>query len=184
MTRNTQRLRRLLDLRKRQEEQARVQLAQSLKKAAEISDEVKARTEALERALDGNPEPRVRSHLETLMVMAEPAIRAAQAAEASAMGDPRSSANGTGRPSASRAWSGSKTATSKPKPSVAEPRKGLLDDSASTGVIAHDDTGDADPQPGPRTRGESASVACRSVMMSTVHLRQHLATHPMSAARS
>ena len=86
MTRNTQRLRRLLDLRKRQEEQARVQLAQSLKKAAEISDEVKARTEALERALDGNPEPRVRSHLETLMVMAEPAIRAAQAAEASAIG--------------------------------------------------------------------------------------------------
>ncbi|MEM9466660.1 MAG: hypothetical protein AAGA90_14905 [Actinomycetota bacterium] len=86
MTRNAQRLRRLLDLRKRQEEQARVQLAQSLKKAAEISDEVKARTEALERALEGNPEPRVRSHLETLMVMAEPAIRAAQAAELSAMG--------------------------------------------------------------------------------------------------
>ena len=86
MTRNTQRLRRLLDLRKRQEEQARVQLAQSLKKAAEISDEVKARTEALERALEGQPEPRVRSHLETLMVMAEPAIRAAQAAEVSAMG--------------------------------------------------------------------------------------------------
>ena len=86
MTRNTQRLRRLLDLRKRQEEQARVQLAQSLKKAAEISDEVKARTEALERALEGSPEPRVRSHLETLMVMAEPAIRAAQAAEVSAMG--------------------------------------------------------------------------------------------------
>ena len=86
MTRNAQRLRRLLDLRKRQEEQARVQLAQSLKKAAEISDEVKARTEALERALEGSPEPRVRSHLETLMVMAEPAIRAAQAAEVSAMG--------------------------------------------------------------------------------------------------
>lgn len=86
MTRNTARLRRLLDLRKRQEEQARVQLAQSLKKAAEISDEVKARTEALERALEGRSEPRVRSHLETLMVMAEPAIRAAQAAEVSAMG--------------------------------------------------------------------------------------------------
>jgi flagellar export protein FliJ len=86
MTRNAQRLRRLLDLRKRQEEQARVQLAQSLKKASEISDEVKARTEALERALEGSPEPRVRSHLETLMVMAEPAIRAAQAAEVSAMG--------------------------------------------------------------------------------------------------
>ena len=86
MTRDAKRLRRILDLRKRQEEQARVQLAQSLRKAAEISDEVKARTEALERALEGQPEPRVRSHLETLMVMAEPAIRAAQAAEVSAMG--------------------------------------------------------------------------------------------------
>lgn len=86
MTRDAKRLRRILDLRKRQEEQARVQLAQSLRKAAEISDEVKARTEALERALDGDASPRVRSHLETLMVMAEPAIRAAQAAEASAMG--------------------------------------------------------------------------------------------------
>ncbi len=86
MTRDAKRLRRILDLRKRQEEQARVQLAQSLRKAAEISDEVKARTEALERALEGDSTPRVRSHLETLMVMAEPAIRAAQAAEASAMG--------------------------------------------------------------------------------------------------
>ena len=86
MTRAAKRLRRLLDLRKRQEEQARVQLAQSLRKAAEISDEVKARTEALERAIDGNTEPRRRSHLESLMEMAEPAILAAKAAEASAMG--------------------------------------------------------------------------------------------------
>ena len=86
MKRDAKRLRRLLDLRKRQEEQTRVQLAQSLRKAAEISDEVKARTEALERALEGSTEPRRRSHLESLMVMAEPAILAAQAAEASAMG--------------------------------------------------------------------------------------------------
>ncbi len=86
MTRDAKRLRRLLDLRKRQEEQARIQLAQSLRKAAEISDEVKARTEALERAIDGNTEPRRRSHLESLMEMAEPAILAAKAAEASAMG--------------------------------------------------------------------------------------------------
>ncbi|MCH1435162.1 MAG: hypothetical protein L7U56_05790 [Acidimicrobiales bacterium] len=86
MTRDQKRLRRILDLRKRQEEQARVQLAQSLRKAAEISDEVKARTQALERALEGDQSPRVRPHLETLMVMAEPAIRAAQAAEASAIG--------------------------------------------------------------------------------------------------
>ncbi|MEM9200519.1 MAG: hypothetical protein AAGC53_02620 [Actinomycetota bacterium] len=86
MTRDSKRLSRILNLRRRQEEQARVQLAQSLQKAAQISDEVKARTEALERALEGGSAPRRRSHMATLMDMAEPALRAAQAAEASAMG--------------------------------------------------------------------------------------------------
>lgn len=85
MTRDAKRLRRLLDLRRRQEEQARVQLATSLRKAADISDEVKARTKALERVLDGRPEPSHRAHLESLLELAQPAIFAAQAAEASAM---------------------------------------------------------------------------------------------------
>ena len=86
MTRDAKRLRRLVDLRRRQEETARVQLAQSLQKAAEISDEVRVRSEALEAALAGNPEPRRKEHLEALLEIAQPALNAAQAAEASARG--------------------------------------------------------------------------------------------------
>lgn len=84
--RNPARLRRLLDLRRRQEENARVQLAQSLRRAAALSDEVRSRTDALEAAIAGSPEPRMRRHLDTLVEIATPAILAAQAAEASAMG--------------------------------------------------------------------------------------------------
>ncbi len=79
------RLRRLLDLRRRQEENARVQLAQSLQRAATISDEVRVRTEALESVLAGAEQPHRRSHLDALREMTMPAILAAQAAEASAM---------------------------------------------------------------------------------------------------
>jgi flagellar protein FliJ len=79
------RLRRLLDLRRRQEENARVQLAQSLQRAATLSDEVRSRTEALESALAGAELPHRRSHLDVLREMTTPAILAAQAAEASAM---------------------------------------------------------------------------------------------------
>ena len=86
MSRDLGRLRRLLDLRRRQEEQARVQLAQSLQKASEISDEVRARTEAFERVLGGDTAPRQRSPLDTLLEFAEPALLAARAAEASALG--------------------------------------------------------------------------------------------------
>ncbi len=86
MTRDAKRLRRLLDLRRRQEEAARVQLAQSLRRAAEISDEVRDRTEALEDVLGGNLEPRRRQHLETITSIAQPAILAAHAAESSARG--------------------------------------------------------------------------------------------------
>lgn len=86
MTRDLRRLRRLIDLRRRQEEQARLQLAQSLRKASELSDEVRARTEAFERALEGETAPRQRPHLEALLDFAEPALLAARAAEASALG--------------------------------------------------------------------------------------------------
>ena len=82
------RLRRLLDLRRRQEETARVQLAQSMQKAAELSDEVRQRTEALESVLSGSaasPTPARRSHLDALVEMTTPAMKAARAAEASAM---------------------------------------------------------------------------------------------------
>lgn len=86
MSRDLKRLRRLVDLRRRQEEQARAQLAQSLRKASEISEEVRARTEAFERVLEGDAAPRERRQLETLLEFAEPAIVAARAAEASAIG--------------------------------------------------------------------------------------------------
>lgn len=78
------RLARLLDLRKRQEENARQNLAQSLRHAAQISDEVRSRTEALEAALGGRPTPRRLRHMETMASIAEPAIFAARAAELSA----------------------------------------------------------------------------------------------------
>ena len=67
MSRDISRLRRLLDLRRRQEEHARVQLAQSLQKASEISDEVRARTQAFERVLEGDATPRQRPHLDALL---------------------------------------------------------------------------------------------------------------------
>lgn len=85
MTRSPHRLRRLLQLRRRQEETARVQLAQSLQRAATISDEVRARTEALESVISGVPVGRQRSNLDALSEIAAPAILAAQAAEASAI---------------------------------------------------------------------------------------------------
>lgn len=81
----TRRLRRLLDLRRRQEETARIQLAQSMEKAAELSEEVRQRTEALESVLAGTPHVRRRSHLDALVEMTTPAMLAARAAEASAM---------------------------------------------------------------------------------------------------
>lgn len=84
MSRSSNRLRRLLQLRRRQEETARVQLAQSMQKAAALSDEVRARTEALDAVLAGSPQPRRRSHLDALVEMTTPAILAARAAEASA----------------------------------------------------------------------------------------------------
>ena len=85
MSRSPNRLRRLLDLRRRQEENARVQLAQSLHRAAGISAEVRARTEALELVLSGHGTTVRRPHLEVLTAMTTPAILAAQAAEASAV---------------------------------------------------------------------------------------------------
>jgi len=85
MSRKPHRLRRLLDLRRRQEETARVQLAQSMEKAAQLSDEVRQRTEALESVLAGSHQPMRRSHLDALVEMTTPAMLAARAAEASAM---------------------------------------------------------------------------------------------------
>lgn len=85
MSRTPRRLHRLLGLRRRQEEAARIQLAQSMEKAAELSDEVRQRTEALESVLSGSPQPRRRSHLDALVEMTTPALLAARAAEASAM---------------------------------------------------------------------------------------------------
>lgn len=78
------RLARLLDLRRRQEETARQNLSESLRNAAEISDEVRHRTQALEAAIGGQPHPRRLRHLETMAAIAEPAIFAARAAELSA----------------------------------------------------------------------------------------------------
>ena len=80
------RLARLLDLRRRQEETSRQHLAQSLRHAAEISSEVRVRTEALEAAIGGQPSPRRLRHLDTVAAIAEPAIFAARAAELSARG--------------------------------------------------------------------------------------------------
>ena len=86
MTRSPHRLRRLLDLRRRQEETARIQLAQSMARAAELSDEVRHRTEALESVLAGSGTPPARrSHLEALIEVTTPAMLAARAAEASAL---------------------------------------------------------------------------------------------------
>ena len=84
--RDPKRLRRLLHLRRRQEETARRQLADSLRRAAEISDEVRVRTDALESALAGRRTPEQRRHLDVIVEIATPAILAAQAAEASALG--------------------------------------------------------------------------------------------------
>jgi len=78
------RLARLLDLRRRQEETARQNLSESLRNAAEISDEVRNRTQALEAAIGGQPNPHRLRHLETMAAIAEPAIFAARAAELSA----------------------------------------------------------------------------------------------------
>jgi flagellar export protein FliJ len=85
MSRTPHRLRRLLDLRRRQEEAARIQLAQSMAKAAELSEEVRQRTEALESVLSGSQPSARRSHLDALVEMTAPATLAARAAEASAM---------------------------------------------------------------------------------------------------
>ncbi len=85
MSRTPHRLRRLLDLRRRQEEAARIQLAQSMEKVAELSEEVRQRTEALESVLTGSAPPARRSHLDALIEMTTPAMLAARAAEASAM---------------------------------------------------------------------------------------------------
>lgn len=84
--RDPNRLRRLLDLRHRQEETARRHLAESLRRASDISAELKARTDALNSALTGQHDPVRRRHLDILVEMATPAIRAAAAAEASALG--------------------------------------------------------------------------------------------------
>jgi flagellar export protein FliJ len=75
----------LLDLRRRQEETARIQLAKSMEKAAELSEEVRQRTEALESVLSGSPQPARRRHLDALVEVTTPAMLAARAAEASAM---------------------------------------------------------------------------------------------------
>lgn len=85
MRRSPRRLARLLDIRRRQEEAARVQLAQSLRKAADLSDEVRSRSEALETVLAGQRPVRERAQLDALSEFATPAILAARAAEASAM---------------------------------------------------------------------------------------------------
>lgn len=79
-------LRRLLDLRRRQEETSRVQLAQSLRKVSSISDEVRHRSEALEAVLQGSADPTRRQHAQMIADMANHAIVAARAAEASAQG--------------------------------------------------------------------------------------------------
>ena len=86
MSRSGRRLARLLDLRRRQEEAARVQLARSLRRAGEISEEVRTRSEALEDVIAGDRTPRERTNLEMLTEIATPAILAAKAAEASAIG--------------------------------------------------------------------------------------------------
>ncbi len=78
-------LRRLLDLRRRQEETSRVQLAASLRKASSISDEVRHRSQALEAVLRGT-EPTRRSQAEMIADVASHAVAAARAAEASAHG--------------------------------------------------------------------------------------------------
>ncbi len=78
-------LRRLLDLRRRQEESSRVQLAASLRKASTISDEVRHRSQALESVLRGT-EPTGRRHAEMIADVASHAVAAARAAEASAHG--------------------------------------------------------------------------------------------------
>ena len=78
------RLRRLLDLRRRQEETARSQLASSLHRVSELSDEVKQRSNALERVLRGTAPGRKR-RVEAIADAASTAILAARAAEASAI---------------------------------------------------------------------------------------------------
>lgn len=79
-------LKRLLDLRRRQEETSRVNLAESMRKASSISDEVRQRTEALDAVLQGNTEPARRRHAEMIADVASHAVAAARAAEASAHG--------------------------------------------------------------------------------------------------
>ncbi len=80
-------LRRLLDLRRRQEETSRRDLAESVRKASSISEEVRHRTEALDAVLRGNPEdPTRRRHVEMIADVAGHAVAAARAAEASAHG--------------------------------------------------------------------------------------------------
>lgn len=86
MSPSPKRLARILTLRRRQEEAARVQLARSMEKAAEISDEVKARTDALESVLAGQTIVTQRTQLDVLADAATPAIVAAKAASASAVG--------------------------------------------------------------------------------------------------
>ena len=68
--RDPKRLRRLLDLRRRQEKTARRQLADSLRRAAEISDVVRVRTDELESALAGRHIPEHRRHLDLLVEIA------------------------------------------------------------------------------------------------------------------
>ncbi|MFQ5558860.1 MAG: hypothetical protein ACE5GB_15305, partial [Acidimicrobiales bacterium] len=78
------RLRRLLGLRRRQEEQARAQLAQSLRRVSELSDEVRARSDALEAVMRGR-EPKRHAAVEAITDASSLAVAAVRAAEASAM---------------------------------------------------------------------------------------------------
>lgn len=83
MSRSLKRLRRLVDIRRRQEESARSALADSLRHASEISEEVRLRSEALGSVMSGDT-PVSRRQAEPLVAAAGNAIAAAKAAESSA----------------------------------------------------------------------------------------------------
>lgn len=85
MSRSLKRLRRLVDIRRRQEESARSALAASLRHASEISEEVRLRSEALDSVMSGVA-PVTRRQNEPLLDAAGKAITAAKAAESAAYG--------------------------------------------------------------------------------------------------
>ncbi len=85
MSRSLKRLRRLVDIRRRQEESARSALADSLRNASAISEEVRMRSEALGSLLSGVA-PASRRQVEPLAEAASTAIAAAKAAESAAYG--------------------------------------------------------------------------------------------------